>query len=96
MAAYIIATVRIDDPAKFGPYAKAAAEVAASMGGEYIIRGKVLEVFEGEALENEVIVVIRFSDADTARAYIASDGYQNAKAMRIGAGVVNSRLVDIP
>jgi uncharacterized protein (DUF1330 family) len=54
-------------------------------------------VFEGTCEDASRAVLIRFPDADAARAYMASEGYQAAKALREGAGgSVNSRLVVLP
>lgn len=94
MAAYIWATVRGGEPVQFMAYAKAAADVAASFGGEYIIRGVIEEVFEGDCEDAGRVILIRFPDPDSARAYMASEGYKAAKALRAGAGgAVYSRLV---
>ncbi|HWU03844.1 MAG TPA: DUF1330 domain-containing protein [Novosphingobium sp.] len=97
MAAYIIATVRVADPVKIGAYAKAVAGIAETFGGEYLVRGRVSEVLEGDLEAGEVIVVLRFPDAESARAYVNSEGYQAGKALRIdGGGVVESRLIVDP
>lgn len=97
MTAYIWATVKSGDPDKFMAYAKAAAQVAADFGGEYVVRGLIEEVYEGQCEDASRAVLIRFSDADAARAYMASQGYAAAKALRAGAGgSVNSRLVVMP
>lgn len=97
MTAYIWATVKSGEPEKFMAYAKAAAQVAAGFGGEYIVRGVIEEVFEGECEDASRAILIRFPDADAARAYMASEGYRAAKALREGAGgSVNSRLVVTP
>lgn len=97
MAAYIVATVRVTDPAKFGLYVSAIAGVAEKFGGEYLVRGKVSEVLEGgDDLLDERVVVCRFPDADVARRYINSPEYQGGKAERIGAGTVDNRLIVDP
>lgn len=97
MAAYIVATVRVTDAAKFGLYLQAIAGVAERFGGEYLVRGKVDEVLEGsEDLAQERVVVVRFPDADAARSYIASPEYQDGKAKRFGAGTVDNRLIVDP
>lgn len=97
MAAYIVATVRVTDPAKFGLYVQAIAGVAEKFGGEYLVRGKVSEVFEGaDELAEERVVVCRFPDADAARSYINSPEYQGGKAERAGAGTVDNRLIVDP
>ncbi|MBB3954241.1 DUF1330 domain-containing protein [Novosphingobium sediminicola] len=94
MAAYIVATVRVHDREKFAEYLKAVAGVAEAFGGEYMLRGKVAEVLEGDVDPSELVVVLRFADADAARAYANSPQYLAGKAHRInGGGVVESRLI---
>lgn len=96
MAAYIVATVRVADPVKFGAYVQAIAGVSEAHGGEYLVRGKVAEVLEGDVDPDERVVVSRFPTADAARAYVASPEYQAGKKLREGAGVVETRLLIDP
>ena len=93
MAAYLVATVRISDPDKFAGYAKAIAGLSEKFGGEYVVRGKVAGVLEGDTSPDERVVVSRFPDADAARAYITSPEYQAGAALREGAAVVEMRLL---
>ena len=93
MAAYLVATVRISDPVRFAGYAKAIAGLSERFGGEYIVRGKVAEVLEGDTDPDERVVVSRFADADAARAYLESPEYRAGAALRQGAGVVEMRLL---
>jgi uncharacterized protein (DUF1330 family) len=89
-----VATVRVQDRAKFGAYVQAVAGVAESFGGEYVLRGKVAEVLEGEVDPAEMVVVLRFADAERARAYVNSPAYQAGKRLRMdGGGVVEARLL---
>ncbi len=94
MPAYIVATVRISDPARFADYGKAIAGLSAQHGGEPIVRGEVSEILEGEGQVGERVVVSRFPDAASARAYIASAQYQAARVARIGAAEVVMRLIE--
>lgn len=96
MAAYIVATVKIDDPAKFGAYIKAIAGLSERFGGEYIVRGKISAVFEGDVDPRELVVVSRFPDAASATAYATSPEYAAGKALRAGAGTVETRLIVDP
>jgi uncharacterized protein (DUF1330 family) len=97
MAAYIVATVRVHDRAKFGAYLQAVAGIAESFGGEYLLRGKVAEVLEGAVDPAEMVVVLRFPDADSARGYVRSPAYEAGKAFRLdGGGEVESRLLIDP
>lgn len=93
MPAHLVATVRISDPAKFAEYGKAIAGLSERFGGEYVARGKVAEVLEGDSDPDERVVVVRFPDADSARAYIASPEYQAGAALREGAAEVEMRLL---
>jgi uncharacterized protein (DUF1330 family) len=93
MAAYIVATVTVRDPDRFAAYGKAIAGLSEQFGGEYVVRGQVAEVLEGRAEPGERVVVSRFPDAESARAYIASAQYQAAKAARAGAADVVMRLL---
>ncbi|WDF74900.1 DUF1330 domain-containing protein [Novosphingobium sp. KACC 22771] len=94
MTAHIVATVRVHDREKFGAYIQAVAGLAETFGGEYVLRGKVAEVMEGDVDPAEMVVVLRFPDAERARAYVNSPQYQAGKALRLnGGGVVESRLL---
>lgn len=96
MAAYIVATVRVTDAEKFGAYVQAIAGLSEKHGGEYLVRGKVTEVLEGNVDPEERVVVSRFPDAAAARAYATSPEYQAGKALRAGAGEVETRLIVDP
>jgi len=94
MPAYIWATVNSGEPQAYAAYAKAAAQVAAQFGGDYVVRGLIDTVYEGDCEEASRAILIRFPDEAAARAYMASPDYQAAKALRMGAGgAVHARLV---
>jgi uncharacterized protein (DUF1330 family) len=96
MAAYIVATVRITDPVKFGAYVKAIAGLSERHCGEYIVRGKVVEVLEGDVDPQELVIVSRFPTAAAARGYAKSPEYLAGAALRQAAGFVESRLLVDP
>lgn len=96
MAAYIVATVRIADPERFAEYAKGIAGLSEQFGGEAVVKGPVVELLEGEGVVGERVVVSRYPDAESARAYIASAQYQAAAALRVGAAEVTMRLLVDP
>lgn len=93
MAAYIVATTIITDPARFGEYLKGIAGLSERFGGETVAKGPVGEILEGEAEPGERLVISRYPDAAAAKAYLASPEYQAAKALRAGAGTVVIRLI---
>lgn len=96
MAAYLVATVRITNPEKFALYAKAIAGLSERFGGEYVVRGAIADVLEGDVDPAERVIVSRFPDADAARAYIASPEYKAGAAHREGAAEVEMRLLVDP
>ncbi|GAB7552810.1 hypothetical protein NRB_23160 [Novosphingobium sp. 11B] len=96
MAAYIVATVVITDAEKFGAYVTAIAGLSEKHGGEYLVRGKVSEVLEGDVNPDERVVVSRFETEEAALAYAKSPEYKAGAALREGAGTVQTRLIIAP
>jgi Uncharacterized conserved protein len=94
MAAYLVATVRILDAARYAEYSKAIAGLSESFGGEAVVKGPVGQWLEGEGDPGERVVVSRFPSADAARGYIGSPQYQAARALRDGAVQVEMRLIE--
>ena len=96
MPAYIVATVRITDPDRFALYSKGIAGLSERFGGEAVVKGAVTELFEGDGMVGERVVVSRYPDAAAARAYLSSPEYLAAVAHRAGAAEVIMRLIDLP
>ena len=96
MPAYIVATVTITDADKFGAYVKAIAGLSEKHGGEYVVRGKVDEVLEGDVNPDERVIVSRFPDREAAVAYARSPEYLAGAKLREGAGTVQMRLLVTP
>lgn len=93
MAAHIIATVNVTDGEAFGRYVKAIAGLQERFGGEYLVRGAVADMLEGEASPGERVVVLRFPTEQQARGFIASPEYQAGKLLRSGAATLQMRLL---
>ena len=93
MPAFLISTVRVTDPEPFKAYVDMIAGLAEEHGGEYLVRGPVTAVLEGDAPEGERAVVLRFPDESSARGYIESPRYAAGKKLREGAAQVSLRLV---
>lgn len=81
MPAYIIADVKVTNPAGYEPYRPLAAASIARFGGRFLVRGGKAELLEG-AGEPERSVVIEFPDVDTARRWYHSEEYQQALKIR--------------
>lgn len=95
MSCYLIATVLVVDGVPFAAYSKAVAGLSEAFGGETVVKGPVTEVLEGAVPDGQRVVVVRFESETAARAYIDSEQYRNAKALREGAGTVEMRLVNM-
>ena len=93
MSAYIIADVQITDAEKMARYREWSTRAMQEHGVEVLVRGGAIEVLEGP-WSPERIVVLRFADADKARAYYNSQTYTHARTLREGAGVMRMILVE--
>lgn len=94
MPAFIVATVRITEPETFGRYARAIDGLAERHDGRYIIRRPVTAMLEGEGMTGERVVAIEFPDVAAARGFDDSAVYQEAKLERLGAAMLQMRLVE--
>jgi uncharacterized protein (DUF1330 family) len=83
MPAYLISIVNVKDAEKYLEYATRANAAAAMHGGRFLLRGAPLEVLEGRA-PGERVVVSEWESAEHARAYYRSPEYAEAKAKRAG------------
>jgi uncharacterized protein (DUF1330 family) len=93
MPAYIIADVKVTNPAGYEPYRPLAAASIARLGGRFVVRGGNAELLEGTP-EPERVVVIEFPDADTARRWYRSEEYQQALKIRQANSTARLILVE--
>jgi uncharacterized protein (DUF1330 family) len=88
-AAYMLVIGQINDGKKMGEYQAAltAAGIYEKNEGDYQVRGRPIEMFEGEWPSNQAVVIAKFPSAEHARNFWRSDTYQNEiKPLRAGAG----------
>lgn len=83
MPAYLVSIVNVKNQEQYMEYATRANKAAAKYGGRFLLRGAPLEVLEGRA-PGERVVVSEWESADQARAYYNSPEYAEAKAERAG------------
>lgn len=81
MAGYVIFDIDVLDPAGYEAYRTLGAPTVPEHGGRFIVRGGPAATLEG-GWEPRRVVVIAFHDADAARRWYRSPGYQAAKAIR--------------
>jgi uncharacterized protein (DUF1330 family) len=78
---YIVGDVKVENPERYKDYAAHTESTLAPFGGRFIVRGGPSEVLEGPWEPNR-LVVIEFPDADSARGWYSSDGYQEILPIR--------------
>jgi uncharacterized protein (DUF1330 family) len=93
MSAYILADVTVTDEAQMVRYREWSTRAMQEFGAEVLVRGGNAEALEGAWLPQRV-VVLKFEDRATARAYYDSETYRHARTVREGAGSIDMILVD--
>jgi uncharacterized protein (DUF1330 family) len=81
VAAYVIVSIKVQDPVRYEAYKSMVPPTLAAYGGKFIVRGGKLETLEGE-WSPERFVIIEFPSADQAKAWWGSTAYAEAKALR--------------
>ena len=93
MAAYVIYQGEVLDEKRYEEYkTKAAASIVAA-GARYLVRGGVVEVFEGEAPAGRT-VVLEFPTMQAAIDWYRSDEYTDIRKIREGAARARMYVVD--
>jgi uncharacterized protein (DUF1330 family) len=82
MPAYLISIVNVRDQSQYMEYAACASKAAVKYGGKFLLRGAPLQVLEGRA-PGERLVVSEWESAGQARAYYNSPEYAEAKSKRV-------------
>lgn len=81
MPAYMMVNVDVRDAAAYEPYKAAVPALIRKHGGEYLVRGGVCEVLEGDWRPSRMIL-FRFPDMASIRALQLDPEYQPLKALR--------------
>jgi uncharacterized protein (DUF1330 family) len=84
MAAYIVAQLKVHDPAMFQRYREAVTPLVDRFGGRYRLRGGELDVLEGDWQPSR-LVLLAFDDLAAARRWYDSEGYRAARRLRAAA-----------
>lgn len=93
MAAYIIVDVEITNPELYESYKKLTPGSLEPFGGAFEIRGGKTETLEGDWSPGR-FVMLKFPDAEKARAWWSSDEYTKAKKIRHQAAKTKMILVE--
>lgn len=94
MTVYLIADIKVKDPAWVPDYAGKVHDIVHSHGGRYLARSGNVDALEGEAPDVSLVALIAFPSGDAARAFAADPRYAPfAQARRRGSDSL-LRLVD--
>ena len=89
---YVVARAEVTDTVKWAAYAAKASEAMKIYGGTPIVRGGAMTVAEGEGRARNI--VIEFADFASAKAYVGSPEYAEARKLREGAGQIDIVAVE--
>ncbi len=93
MAAYVIANIKVTDPAGYEGYKKLAGPAIEACGGRYLARGGKADVLEGE-WHPDRMVVLEFDSVEKARAWWGSTQYAVAKDIRQRTAISSVIIVE--
>lgn len=93
MPAYLIANIRVKDPAKFAAYRDQVAPMIARFGGRYLVRGGAVTPVEGKPVL-ERVVVLEFPTMEGLKAFYHSPDYAPLIALRQEASDGDVALVE--
>jgi uncharacterized protein (DUF1330 family) len=95
MPAYIVAVIDIKDPVKYEEYGEAwnIQSFAEDYGGEFVMVSNAPEVGVIEGVWTSRIVVMKFPDAEKARAWYDSPKYNDVRPLRWASSATNMILV---
>jgi uncharacterized protein (DUF1330 family) len=98
MAAYMLAVCNITNPKpEMKEYAQKSAALAQQHGAKYLVRGMPAENYDGDLLENKVVILTEFPTMDDLQAFIKGDEYQNQiKPLREGTGEYHIAFYEAP
>ena len=93
MAAYLISTIDITDPASYEEYRKLVGPVLQRYGGKFLVRGGKIHYVEG-AWQPKRVVVVEFESIEKAKAFNDAPEYAQAKSIRHRASVSSVIIVE--
>lgn len=93
MPAYVIVDIGVNDPERYENYKKLAPAAIAAYGGKYLARGGPTEVLEGDWSPNR-LVILEFDSLATARQWLNSPEYREARALRHETAATNMVVVE--
>jgi len=81
LTAYLIANLKVTDPAAYEAYRAAAPRIIEKYGGRYLVRGGAVDVLEGDWTLPR-LVILAFASPAQARRFYDSPEYQEILPLR--------------
>ena len=94
MTAYLIAQVKVTDPAWVPDYAASVHDIAARHGGRYLSRSGNLRPLEGEPPDVSLVALIEFPDVEAAQAFADDPDYAPFVAARRAGSMSTFFVID--
>jgi uncharacterized protein (DUF1330 family) len=92
-SAYIVANVKVTDPAQYEQYKQLSTLAMRAHGAEVCVRGGKVEVLEGD-WQPDRVVMLKFPSVEKARDFYDSVEYTRAREARAGAAVMRMIVVE--
>lgn len=93
MSAYIVVEVNVKDPERYADYRTMVPPTLEVYGGRFLVRGGKSEQLEGSHLP-ERSVILEFESVERAKAWLNSDEYKDARALRHATAETNMFVVE--
>jgi uncharacterized protein (DUF1330 family) len=81
VSAYLVCTVRVDDPDRYKKYTAKTPGLIEKHGGRFLVRGGPVEAIEGPEF-GERLVIVEFPSREAAKTFYASAEYQEIMGHR--------------
>lgn len=93
MTAYVILDIDVHNLEGYEDYKKLSPAAVAAYGGEFVVRGGKTETLEGDWSPKR-LVMLQFESAEKAKAWINSEEYREARALRHQYATSQAIVVD--
>jgi uncharacterized protein (DUF1330 family) len=94
MSVYVIADIKVTDPAWVPTYATSVHDIVHKHGGRYLARSGNIEVLEGKPLDTSMIALIEFPSKQAASSFAADPQYAPFAAARRSGSESRLQLID--
>jgi uncharacterized protein (DUF1330 family) len=95
MAVYVIADIKVKHDAWIPEYASAVHDIVHKQGGRYLARSANVTTLEGSSLDNTLIAILQFPNAEAVKAFASDPAYAPYGRMRKEGSDSRFQLIEI-